>query len=48
MTAIVASTPSLMALGWLAAGLGLGVALVTSWHRLSAWRQARMAEWDPY
>ena len=33
---------------WLAAGLGLGAAAVTAWQRLLSWREARMAEWDPY
>ncbi len=33
---------------WLSAGLVLGAALVAAWQRLSARRQARLAEWDPY
>ncbi len=40
-----ASQPALI---WLAAGLGLGAVATAAWHRLLAWREARVSEWDPY
>ena len=40
--------PLLADLGLVAAGLVLGVAALGAWQRFGAWRQARIAEWDPY
>jgi hypothetical protein len=35
-------------LGWLVAGLGLGVMVPAVWQRMQIWREARVSEWDPY